>query len=253
MKNTNFFNLALLNQVKENHKQVAADDLGGSPLEKCYLMSWLINELHLKCFVEIGVYKGKSLFSVAPFIKENGGLCYGIDPYLADNLRENDLPENIRKIVEHSADTLDFEDLYAGVVSKCTKMGLDDTVTLMRQTSEDAYLPLIGKHRSSFIDMLHIDGNHDTVFVHKDAELYIPLIRDGGIIVFDDINWDSVNVVFEREKGKHTILLETEYYSILAKNKEFVEGSALYPTYVQIAENLPKIREWVLNDNGTSL
>ncbi len=41
------------------------------------------------------------------------------------------------------------------------------------------------------IDYLHIDGSHSVVNAAEDVLLYVPKVRRGGIVIFDDINWQS--------------------------------------------------------------
>lgn len=41
------------------------------------------------------------------------------------------------------------------------------------------------------IDMLHIDGNHAHESATGDVNLYVPKVKSGGYIWFDDIDWDS--------------------------------------------------------------
>ena len=54
--------------------------VGGDSLSKCYIMAYLASFFKLKNYVDIGVYKGKSLFSVAQAFKDNEGKAYGIEP-----------------------------------------------------------------------------------------------------------------------------------------------------------------------------
>jgi len=39
------------------------------------------------------------------------------------------------------------------------------------------------------IDILHIDGNHEEESSCKDVELYLPRVKKGGYVWFDDANW----------------------------------------------------------------
>lgn len=56
---------SLFERVKRVSDQILSDVLGGSPLSKCYLMAYLAQRQGCKTYVEIGVYRGKSLFPVA--------------------------------------------------------------------------------------------------------------------------------------------------------------------------------------------
>lgn len=197
--------------------KIPTDLGGGSPVSKCFLMAYLVRTMQLKKYVEIGVYRGKSLLQLAVAIKENHGVAYGIDPYLSEDAKENDLNEQLKQTVNAHIDSLDFDDLYHQVLTAIDDLDMKDSVKLIRSTSNEAIADF--KKNKIVIDMLHIDGNHDTVFVNLDAENYIPLVRDGGIIVFDDIDWKSVRVVYEKVKADYTLIYEEETFGILYKEK----------------------------------
>ncbi len=206
----------ILSELLAVEQAVPDDSMGASPVSKCFLMCYLVEALSFKTFVEIGVYKGRSLFSVAQRLRQTGGLAIGIDPYLADSFRETDLDDTIKKAVDEAADTIHFPSLFAQVLQTRRELGLEDVVRILRMTDKEAYEPL-KRDLGSGIDLLHIDGNHDTAFVDYDASHYIPLVRAGGIIVFDDTNWPSVRGVYEKYAARLPVLLETPYFSILYK------------------------------------
>jgi len=177
-------------------------------------MAYLASFFKLKNYVEIGVFKGRSLFSVAQAFKDNDGKAYGIDPYLLDYARENDLEETLKKRVNEFLEGIDFESMYNKVLMNTEKFELSKVVEIIRKTSTEAapYFKTIE------IDMLHIDGNHDFESVQADINNYTPRVREGGIIVVDCINWDSVKRCYDQCKNDYIILLETNYFCILMKN-----------------------------------
>lgn len=207
----------LFERVSEANKRIPKDFVGGSGLPKCFLMAYLVRLFNLKNYVEIGVYRGKSLFPVAVAIKENKGMAYGIDPYLADEAKEFDLENELKEVVNSFIDSLDFEQIYNDVILGREELGLSKYVEIVRKTSERASNYFVSKNIS--IDMLHIDGNHDTRQVELDVINYLPLVKDGGIIVFDDINWDSVKTVYNKVKEDYIILFEAETFGILIKQE----------------------------------
>lgn len=213
---------SLFEKVKMIHDQIPNDDMGGSPLDKCFLMAYLARRLELKTFVEIGVYRGRSLFPVASAFADNGGECYGIDPWLSETFKETELSDDVRALVDHFADTADFEAFYREAADRSVEFGMDETVTLLRCTSEKAvsHFARRFKEHGAFIDMLHIDGNHDEHYVSIDAELYLPMVRKGGVIVFDDINWEGVRKVYDREKEQRIVLYESEFFGVLLQDDE---------------------------------
>ncbi|CAN7343341.1 class I SAM-dependent methyltransferase [Paenibacillus sp. LjRoot153] len=207
----------LFQRIMEIQNDSSLHDFGGgSPLNKCYIMAYLITKFRLKNYVEIGVYKGRSLFSVSQAIKDNNGTAYGIDPYALNEAKQHDMEEDIRDKVNHFLEELEFDDLYKNVVLKQEALELKNVIELIRKTSSQAVKDL--KHIE--IDMLHIDGNHDYNHVLEDITNYAPLIKDGGIIVFDDINWDSVRRCYDDIKQNYIVLLETEYFGILIKKEK---------------------------------
>ena len=74
---------SLFNRLKDiQSRSYLNDSKEGDSLTKCYIMAYLASFFKLKIYVEIGVYKGRSLFSIAQAFKDNEGKAYGIDPYV---------------------------------------------------------------------------------------------------------------------------------------------------------------------------
>lgn len=184
---------SLYNRLKDIQSRSFLNDVEGvDPLSKCYIMAYLASFFKLKNYVEIGVYKGRSLFSVAQAFKDNEGKAYGVDPYIL------------------------AEDMYNQVLANTEVFELSKVVEIIRKTSTEAapYFKAIK------IDMLHINGYHDYESVQAAINNYTPLIGEGGIIVFDCINWDSVKRCYDQYKNDYIILLETNNFGILMKNQK---------------------------------
>lgn len=194
---------------------IDSDFGGGSPLYKTYLMAYLIKYRMLKTFVEIGVYRGKSFLPLACVIKQNKGISIGIDPYNSSSAREYDIDEEKQNVIDKFIDSIDFEQIYRDVLDKKEAFELSSGCIIIRETSENAYEYL--KDVKLEIDMLHIDGNHDRKYVELDAEKYIPMVKEQGFVVFDDIDWDSVNVVYKKYKDELITIFECETFAILLK------------------------------------
>ncbi|HYF84134.1 MAG TPA: glycosyltransferase [Clostridia bacterium] len=197
------------------YSQIDTDFGGGSPFFKSFLMAYLIKYNSLKTFLEIGVYKGKCLLPLAYIIKQNKGSSIGVDPYIDTCAREYDVKEEMRIAIDEFIDNLDFGILYNDVLAKKEALGLSSSCEIIRKTSESAYLSLRAK--GIVIDMLHIDGNHDTKYVSLDAEKYIPLVNEFGFVVFDDIDWESVNIVYQKYKKELIPVFECDTFGILLK------------------------------------
>jgi hypothetical protein len=143
-----------------------------------------IREHRLKLTVEIGVFQGRSLFPQALAHKLfTDGVAYGIDPWdLKSALQEGF--EEINAMVE----TFDFAALYKDVMSRRTRFGLENHCRILRMKSTEA----VELFADQSIQLLHIDGNHETKAVCEDVALYLPKMADGGWIWFDDASWLSI-------------------------------------------------------------
>lgn len=134
-----------------------------------------------KTVVEIGVWAGKSLVPMAFVLKEIGkGKIYGIDPWSPNASTQGLMHEGTKefwRLADHDAvlERLRFH---------IEEFGLENHVELIRSTSFDA--PPIQE-----IDILHIDGNHSDETSYIDVTKWVPLVRKGGWIIFDDINWQE--------------------------------------------------------------
>jgi glycosyltransferase involved in cell wall biosynthesis/predicted O-methyltransferase YrrM len=208
---------SLFNRVKNIQSRSFLNEFeGDDSLPRCYIMAYLASYFKLKNYVEIGVYKGRSLFSVAQAFKDNEGKAYGIDPYLLANAKEQDLEKTLKKVKNKFLEEQDFEGIYNLVLMNTKILELSKVVRIIRKTSTEA-APYF---KAAKIDMLHIDGNHDFKNVQADIDNYAPLVRAGGIIIFNRIDLDSVKRCYNQYKSDYIILLETSKFGILMKNNE---------------------------------
>lgn len=134
-----------------------------------------------KVIVEIGVWAGKSLVPMGYALKQIGsGKIYGIDPW--------DPEASVRGLIHEVNETFwkraDHEIIFHRLASQIPQFGLEDQIELIRSTSLEA--PLIQE-----IDVLHIDGNHSDEASYIDVTKWVPLVKKGGWIIFDDIDWQE--------------------------------------------------------------
>lgn len=142
----------------------------------------LVFMMHPKVVVEIGVWGGKSLIPMAYMLKEMGqGKVYGIDPWQSFESAKG--MEGVNKDFWSKAD---HEGIYQGLVKKIHQYGLDNTITLVRSTSVQA-API------EEIDIIHIDGNHGDEASYLDVTTWVPRVRRGGMIIFDDVTWGTTD------------------------------------------------------------
>ncbi len=133
--------------------------------------------------VEIGVFGGSSLIQQALAIKDNGvGRIEGIDPWSVEAALEE---MNDAKNREWWGSDVDLESVYRRCQEAVKKFGVQDVVGLIRDKAENVAC----KYLDESIDLLHIDGNHSELLSFKDATLYLPKVKPGGLIFFDDVWW----------------------------------------------------------------
>lgn len=163
--------------------QVQPSIQGWCSLEKAQALCEAILSAVPELCVEIGVFGGSSLIPQAMALKENGrGIIHGIDPWSVDAaLEEMHSPEN----KEWWGKKVDLEGVYKHCCDNIRHCGVQDYCRLIRQKAED----VVTEFFDESIDILHIDGNHSEALSYKDATLYLPKVKRGGLIFFDDIWW----------------------------------------------------------------
>jgi hypothetical protein len=168
---------------------------GGCSVRKAYTMAWLIRRYELRCTLDIGVYRGRSLFPQALAHRRcGGGVAYGIDPWSATAAEQHDTPQ-LRELLEKFVRETDFDALYDEVVAFRKRWGLEDHCVLVRETSQAAVERF--ERENLRFGLIHIDGNHDTEIVVRDVELYLPRLDEGGFLVLDDVSWESVRPAYD--------------------------------------------------------
>lgn len=152
----------------------------------------LIKNRNIKLTVEIGVYGGRSLFTQALAHKlYTGGIAYGIDPWTVEAALQVGCED-----LDNFTKSINFEELYQQTAQKIIKYGLENHCKLIRLEAEKAINSVPDE-----IELLHIDGNHGTQAVISDVINYMPKVKSGGLIWFDDVGWHTVKPAIEVAKS----------------------------------------------------
>ncbi len=190
----------LLVEITDLLEEIQIDFGGGCSVSKAYVIAYLIRRFNMKATLDIGVYRGRSLFPQAFVHKRyTGGIAYGIDPWSKEEAREYDNPRLKEKIDNFISDT-DFEAIYNNVEKLKRKFELEHHCVVLRMNSEEAAKYFM--EENIFFDLIHIDGNHDTAKVMKDIEVYLARLNSGGILVMDDISWASVKPAYYKVSNR---------------------------------------------------
>lgn len=187
--------LCLRREVREVLRNVQADFGGGCSFSKAFLIAELIRRYDLRTTVDIGVYRGRSLFPQAVAHRSyTHGVVYGIDPWSPLEARQS---ENLalKRELEAWLEQVDFQAIRQEVATFVDAWHLQDHCVLLAQTSKDAATHFW--RNGTYFDLVHIDGNHDSKKVLDDVRLYVPRLRDGGFVILDDVSWESVRPAYE--------------------------------------------------------
>lgn len=134
--------------------------------------------------VEIGVFGGSSLLPQALTFKHRGsGKAVGIDPWS----RDASLEEMIAEENKQWWGGLDHQKILEGCQNLIREFGVSEHVELLRAKSCD----VVNQFAAESIDLLHIDGNHSEALSYTDATMYLPKVKPGGYVFFDDIWWSD--------------------------------------------------------------
>jgi hypothetical protein len=137
--------------------------------------------------VEVGVYGGSSFFPlVATLAFKKQGMAYAIDPWRNDLCLEG-YQEDVDEKMFNYWGKINLEKVMQKFINDMTRNGLHSNYTLMRLCSSEAALLF----EDASIDFLHIDGNHSEEVSVNDVTTWLPKVKSGGIVCFDDAWWES--------------------------------------------------------------
>ncbi len=176
--------VAVFSVIVEAEKKLA----GWCSREKALVIARLVLRERPKICVEIGIFGGRSLFPCAAALRHNGeGHIYGIEawsPSVAIEVATNEANDDWWSKV-------DFIHIKQEFFRFVSTSNLTQYVRVIEAPSRRA-AALFDQ-----IDFLHIDGSHSVVNAAEDLILYARKVRSGGIIIFDDINWQSTALARE--------------------------------------------------------
>lgn len=143
---------------------------------------------HNDVIVELGVCNGQTAAMLARSTGFTGALYYGIDAYMLECSYENDEPPEIRNgiaqlhyLVERMSDLN---------LSGQLLFGKTQDIGRLWSSKREAIASHLEVPGSIFADggisLLFIDAGHDEANIKPDIDIWLPLVKPGGIIVFHD-------------------------------------------------------------------
>ena len=190
-------------------RSIPTDEIGGCLLTDALQFGHLILNHKLKSLAEIGVWRGRSLAALTLASRLNDGQVYAIDPYTADNLRQFDSTDRVKSIIESSLAKMNLDQVYQETQSLFSK---SEHVHVLRLTSSQAL------HQMPVLDLLHIDGNHDTDCVEADMQNYLPKVRAAGFIILNASDWPSVRLAISHLMKSAKLVEDHARWQLWQKN-----------------------------------
>lgn len=133
--------------------------------------------------VEIGVYEGaSSVFWSDFYMSHPESRLLSIDPFTGSS-EHHEKPENYPELER-------IELTARGNIAKSDNAA---KIEILKGCSWDVF-PEVNRRFGAepWIDLLYIDGAHDPTSVARDTALYVPMVRSGGVVIFDDYGHPDV-------------------------------------------------------------
>jgi glycosyltransferase involved in cell wall biosynthesis len=223
-----------LEKLRRITDSIPSDTGGGSSFAKVSLVAALAELQRLTTFIEIGVYRGRSFFPIAWSFARRQGMSFGVDPYTRAAAIEADLPGEVADTVRRFIETTDYERLYREAQQRLFELGLQGSAHLLRLTSDSAIEMF--RRMNTQAGLVHVDGNHDTRCVTADVANYVPLLREGGLLVLDDINWSSVQPAFQYCSERLDLIHRSDTFAIFARLADKARADELRRAAARLAD-----------------
>ncbi len=168
-----------------------APDAQGWNSDHRYLTD-VIAEVRPRLVVEVGVWKGASVLTMARALRDLGldGVVLAVDTWLGSWEHWLSGPNQYGINVDQDLGfEVGFPRLYAKFVANVRSQGLQDYVVPLPCDSNNA--ACIVKERGLHCEVMHLDGGHDFEAVDRDLRAWWPLIADGGALIADDYSKDG--------------------------------------------------------------
>jgi predicted O-methyltransferase YrrM len=147
------------------------------------------SEIHI---LEIGSYEGKStVWFLNNVLKNTNSTITCIDPWM--NFYQNTDSFNSYNPNTKTLTGVDFikDDIKGRFLHNINETGKSQSVKVKHGTSYDELPKLLTDNQK--YDIIYIDGNHTAPFVLTDAVMSWYLLKEGGLMVFDDYLWGNYN------------------------------------------------------------
>lgn len=142
--------------------------------------------------LEIGSFEGRSAIFFLKYLPNSTLVC--IDPFGGSAEHRDPASPHFSPM---SAVERRFDDNLASFEQRFEK----------RKGTSAAIVPLLAQEKYRF-DLIYVDGDHRAASAYNDAAISWPLLNAGGIMIFDDYQWELHRPVYDRPKAGIDAFLE---------------------------------------------
>ena len=143
-------------------------------------------ELHI---LEIGSFEGKStVWFLENILQNKNSTITCVDPWMNYSQDQDSLNSYFKGENEWDLINRKTKEIF---LHNIVESG-DSGKVIIRQGFSDKVLPCLITEQKMY-DIIFIDGNHTAPYVIMDSVMSWPLLKKGGIMIFDDYNWELDN------------------------------------------------------------
>ena len=142
-----------------------------------------------KEFLEIGCYEGQSTVFTVNNMMQDGGVIYCVDTWGGGEEHQNDDMAKVESRFDHNINMLKTKHDGRRRIEKMKGSSYQKLVEIAFGLGEDAAF-----------DFIYIDGSHIAKDVLSDACMCWPMLKPGGLLVFDDYLWGNRRDILHRPK-----------------------------------------------------
>ena len=139
-------------------------------------------ELHI---LEIGSFEGKStVWFLENLLQNKNSTITCVDPWMSYSQDKDSLNSYFKEKNEWDLTKRKTKEIF---LYNIVESG-DSGKVIIRQGFSDKVLPSLITEQKTY-DIIFIDGNHTAHYVMMDSVMSWPLLKKGGIMIFDDYTW----------------------------------------------------------------
>ncbi len=155
---------------------------------KAAWLARLVTETGARKIGEVGVYGGRSLLPMALAARGvEGAELWAVEPWSNEAAAASQTSEGN----DFWWRNVEMARIRGGFLEAVRACGLSAMVRVVELTSDQARAAFVLDQGEGF-DLLHIDGAHGEAQALADVRGWLALVRPGGVIVLDDIGWETV-------------------------------------------------------------